>query len=158
MSEIKTAMVGTPCQILAATKINRYSEQTGGSPIDVKIGLFCMENFSYSYLEKYLKQQGIELYEVKEFRIDKGRFVAYLIDGNVFSIPIAETEPFTRKNCHICTDYTSDVSDISVGSVGSPQGYSTVIVRSRKGQEIIADAIDKGYITTENISAGLYIQ
>lgn len=152
MSEIKTAMVGTPCQILAATKINRYCEQTGGSPIDVKIGLFCMENFSYSYLEKYLKQQGIELYEVKEFRIDKGRFVAYLIDGSVFSIPIAETEPFTRKNCHICTDYTSDVSDISVGSVGSPQGYSTVIVRSRKGQEIIADAIDKGYITTENIS------
>ena len=71
MSNIKTAMVGTPCQILAATKINRYEKQTGGSPIDVKIGLFCMENFSYSYLEKYLKSQGIELYEVKEFRIDE---------------------------------------------------------------------------------------
>ena len=47
MSNKKTAMVGTPCQILAATKINRYEEKTGGSPIDVKIGLFCMENFSY---------------------------------------------------------------------------------------------------------------
>lgn len=152
VSNSKTAMVGTPCQILAATKINRYSEHTGGSPIEVKIGLFCMENFSYSYLEKYLKQQGIELYEVKEFRIDKGRFVAYLIDGNVFSIPIAETEPFTRKNCHICTDYTSDVSDISVGSVGSPQGYSTVLVRSRTGEQIIEDAIDKGYITAETMS------
>ena len=40
MSNKKTAMVGTPCQILAATKINRYEEKTGGSPIDVKIGLF----------------------------------------------------------------------------------------------------------------------
>ena len=146
-------MVGTPCQILAATKINRYEEQTGGSPIDVKIGLFCMENFSYSYLQRYLKEQGIELYEVKEFRIEKGKFIAYLIDGNIFSIPIAETEPFTRKNCHICTDYTSDVSDISVGSVGSPKGYSTVIVRSRKGQQIIEDAIKKGYISTENMSS-----
>lgn len=145
-------MVGTPCQILAATKINRYKEQTGGSPIDVKIGLFCMENFSYSYLEKYLKQQGIELYEVKEFRIEKGKFIAYLIDGNVFQIPIAETEPFTRKNCHICTDYTSDVSDISVGSVGSEKGYSTVIVRSKKGKEILDDAMNKGYVEVEEIS------
>lgn len=152
MSKIKTAMVGTPCQILAATKINRYEEQTGGSPIDVKIGLFCMENFSYSYLEKYLKQQGIELYEVKEFRIDKGQFIAYLIDGNVFKIPIAETEPFTRKNCHICTDYTSDAADISVGSVGSDENHSTVIVRSRKGKEIIDDCIEKGYLTVEPLS------
>ena len=152
MSDIKAAMVGTPCQILAATKINKYEKQTGGSPIDVKIGLFCMENFSYSYLERYLKQQGIELYEVKEFRIEKGKFIANLIDGNVFKIPIAETEPFTRKNCHICTDYTSDTSDISVGSVGSPKGYSTVIVRSKKGRQIIEDAIEKGYITVDEIS------
>ena len=156
MSDKKTAMVGTPCQILAATKINRYEEQTGGSPIDVKIGLFCMENFSYSYLERYLKEQGIELYEVKEFRIDKGKFIANLIDGNVFKIPIAETEPFTRKNCHICTDYTSDTADISVGSVGSPTGYSTVIVRSKKGRQIIEDCIENGYITVEEMSdAGL---
>ena len=70
----------------------------------------------------------------------------------IFKIPIAETEPFTRKNCHICTDYTSDVSDISVGSVGSPRGYSTVIVRSKKGRQIIEDAIEKGYITVDEIS------
>ena len=143
VTDIKTAMVGTPCQTLAATKINKYENQTGGSPIDVKIGLFCMENFSYSYLEKYLKGQGIELYEVKEFRIDKGKFIAKLIDGNVFSIPIAETEPFTRKNCHICTDYTSDVSDISIGSVGSPSGYSTVIVRSKKVEKLLKMLLKK---------------
>ncbi len=66
MSNKKTAMVGTPCQILAATKINRYEEKkTGGSPIDVKIGLFCMENFSYQYLRRYLKSHDIELFEVK---------------------------------------------------------------------------------------------
>lgn len=152
MSNKKTAMVGTPCQILAATKINRYEEKTGGSPIDVKIGLFCMENFSYQYLKRYLKSRDIELFEVKEFRIEKGQFVAYLIDGNVFKIPIAETEPFTRKNCHICTDYTSDVSDISVGSVGSPKYHSTVIVRSQKGKQIIDACIAEGYIEAEAIS------
>ena len=152
MGNKKTAMVGTPCQILAATKINRYEEKTGGSPIDVKIGLFCMENFSYQYLKKFLKEQNIELFEVKEFKIEKGQFMAYLIDGNVFKIPIAETEPFTRKNCHICTDYTADVSDISVGSVGSPKYQSTVIVRSKKGKQIIDGCISEGYIEAEPIS------
>ena len=149
MSSDKIAMVGTPCQILAATKINKYEDYTGGSDIDIKIGLFCMENFSYSYLERYLKEQGIELFEVREFRIEKGQFIASLINGNVFQIPIAETEIFTRKNCHVCTDYTSDVSDIAVGSVGSPADHSTVIVRTPKGKKIIDDAIEKGYIEAE---------
>jgi coenzyme F420 hydrogenase subunit beta len=28
------------------------------------------------------------------------------------------------------------LADISVGSVGSPDGYSTVIIRSKKGEEL----------------------
>ncbi|MGN0094266.1 MAG: Coenzyme F420 hydrogenase/dehydrogenase, beta subunit C-terminal domain [Methanobrevibacter sp.] len=143
MDELRTAMVGTPCQITAATKINKYSDITGGSPIDIKIGLFCMENYSYTYLEKFLNSNNIEMHEIKEFRIEKGQFIVYLNDGNKFSIPVRETKIFTRKNCEVCTDYTADLSDISVGSVGSSKGYSTVIVRTDKGEEIINDMINK---------------
>jgi len=39
-----------------------------------------------------------------------------------------------RTGCHFCTDFTSELADISVGMVGSPDGYSTVIVRSQKGE------------------------
>lgn len=152
MSDLRTAMVGTPCQILAATKINKYEDITGGSPIDVKIGLFCMENFSYTYLAKFLKENNIEMYDVKEFRIEKGKFIVYKNDGTEFSVPIAETKIFTRKNCNICTDYTADLSDISVGSVGSPKGYSTVIIRSMKGKRIIEECKEKGHIITQPIS------
>ncbi|MDO5849204.1 MAG: Coenzyme F420 hydrogenase/dehydrogenase, beta subunit C-terminal domain [Methanobrevibacter sp.] len=151
MSSEKIALVGTPCQILAATKINKYEDYTGGSDIDFKLGLFCMENFSYSYLEKFLEERGIKLFEVKEFRIDKGYFIAFLMDGSTFKIPIAETELFTRKNCHVCTDFTSDASDISVGSVGTPEDHSTVIVRTKKGKEVIDNCIKKGYIQAEKL-------
>lgn len=151
MSNNKIALVGTPCQILAATKINKYEKYTGGSNIDFKLGLFCMENFSYSYLEKFLKENNIELFEVKEFRIDKGYFIAFLMDGSTFKIPIAETELFTRKNCHICTDFTSDASDVSVGSVGTQDGYSTVIVRTEKGKKVIDEAIKEGFIKAEKL-------
>ncbi|WP_409201070.1 Coenzyme F420 hydrogenase/dehydrogenase, beta subunit C-terminal domain [Methanobrevibacter sp. DSM 116169] len=152
MSDNKTAMVGTPCQVLAGEKINRYENETGGSPIDVKIGLFCMENFSYSYLEKFLKENDIALFEVKDFKIENGFFIANLIDGNVFKVPLSQTEPFTRKNCEVCTDYTANSADISVGSVGSSKGYSTVIVRTKKGQEIIEGCIKKRYIEIDKLS------
>lgn len=151
MENIKTAMVGTPCQILAGNKINKYEKETGGSPIDVKIGLFCMENFSYTYLEKFLKENNIELYDVKGFRIDKGYFIVSLSKGEDFKIPVKKTEIFTRKNCNICTDYTADTSDISVGSVGSDKGYSTVIIRTEKGQEIINECIKGGYLEKSEI-------
>lgn len=152
MSNEKTAIVGTPCQVLAATKINQFEEMTGGSSIDVKIGLFCMENFSYSYLKQYLNENGIHLKDVVEFRIEKGKFVVYLNDGEELTMPIAKTEPFTRKNCNICTDYTADTADISVGSVGSPKNYSTVIIRSEKGKKIIENGEKEGYFVTEQIS------
>ena len=149
MSDNKTAMVGTPCQILAATKINKYEKETGGSSVYVKIGLFCMENFSYSYLERFLKEKNIELYEVKDFRIEKGFFIANLIDGNNFKVPVSKTESFTRKNCHVCTDYTADTADISVGS---NKDYSTLIIRTEKGKKIIDECVKQGYIETKPIS------
>lgn len=152
MAEEKIAMVGTPCQAIAATKINKYSDKTGGSPITVKIGLFCTENFSYAYLKDFLSQNDIDMNEVKEFRIEKGKFIAKLIYGDEFSIPIIKTKPFTRKNCNICTDFTANNSDISVGSVGSPKGWSTVIVRNEKGKAIIEDCIKKGYLKSKPLT------
>ncbi len=152
MPEEKIAMVGTPCQAIAATKINKYSDKTGGSPITVKIGLFCTENFSYAYLKEFLAENDIDMNEVKEFRIDKGQFKAKLIYGDEFSTPIIKTRPFTRKNCNICTDFTANNSDISVGSVGSEDGWSTVIVRNETGKKIIDDCIENGYLKSKPLS------
>ncbi|MDR0912577.1 MAG: Coenzyme F420 hydrogenase/dehydrogenase, beta subunit C-terminal domain [Methanobrevibacter sp.] len=150
------AMVGTPCQILAATKINEYDDKTGGSPIDLKIGLFCMENFSYHYLKEFLLNDNIELKNVKEFRIENNRFKVFLNNGDLKEYSIPETESFKRKNCDVCLDFASDVSDISVGSVGSPKGYSTLILRSKKGADIIKGLKEEGYIEVTDIDEKLF--
>ncbi|MDR0900781.1 MAG: Coenzyme F420 hydrogenase/dehydrogenase, beta subunit C-terminal domain [Methanobrevibacter sp.] len=147
----KIAIVGTPCQILATTKINNYNKETGGSPIDVKIGLFCMENFSYTYLRKFLEEKEIDINEIAEFRIENNLFKLFLNNGQEKSFTLEETESFKRNNCEICVDFASDLSDISVGSVGSPKGYSTLIVRTEKGQNIINKAISNDYISAEKI-------
>jgi coenzyme F420 hydrogenase subunit beta len=148
----KIAMVGTPCQILAAEKMNNLSEYLEESPIDLKIGLFCMENFSYKYMKDLLKEYNIDINDISECRIEKGYLWFLLTEDQVFKIPIEKAKKCIRKNCQICMDFTSEFSDISVGSVGSPEGWSTVIVRTNKGIELIKNAEKDNYIKTRPIS------
>jgi coenzyme F420 hydrogenase subunit beta len=150
MTNEKIAMVGTPCQILAGSKINYYVEETGGSPVDLKIGLFCMENFSYTYLKMFLHEKNIELKDVKEFRIENNMFKVFSND-DIHEFPILQTNSFKRKNCDICTDYTSNLADISIGSVGSPKGYSTVIIRTEKAKKIVDSLIENGTVLKKDM-------
>lgn len=141
-------MVGTPCEMMAASKLQYYTN----SPIDFKIGLFCMENFSYSYFEQFLHEYDLTMNDVKKFDIIKGKLFIYLENGKELKIPISETKRVVRKNCDICVELSSETSDVSVGSIGSNDGWSTVIIRSEKAQEIIHKAIDEGYLEAKEFS------
>ena len=77
MSEHKIAMVGTPCEIMAASKLEEYAD----SPIAVKLGLFCMENFSYKYFGNLLKEYDLTMNDIEKFQIEKG-FVSLLLKTN----------------------------------------------------------------------------
>ena len=145
-------MVGTPCHIIAASKIERFSDILGESPIDIKIGLFCMENFSYSYMKKLLEENNMDMNDVNECRIEKNYLWFYFTEDNVLKIPIEKAKICIRKNCKICMDFTSELSDISVGSVGSPEGWSTVIVRTDKGLKLLKNAEKDNYIQTKPIA------
>ena len=144
-------MVGTPCQILAATKMDRFMDEF---PVDLKIGLFCMENFSYSYMKEMLKEYDTDMDDVKQFRIEKGHLWLYKKDGKVIKISLDKAKKCMRKNCQVCMDFTSEQSDVSVGSVGSPEGWSTVVIRTDKGLKLVEAAEKDNYIETKPISEG----
>ena len=57
-------------------------------------------------------------------------------------MPIKEVAPMARKGCHYCLDYTSYFADISVGSVGSDDGWSTVFVRTERGEKYLNKVSD----------------
>ena len=85
MSERRIAMVGTPCEIMAASKLQYYTD----SPIEVKLGLFCMENFSYKYFTNLLKEYDLKMDDIEKFRIEKG-FVFLLLKSNeTLKIPLS---------------------------------------------------------------------
>jgi coenzyme F420 hydrogenase subunit beta len=145
----KTAMVGTPCQIIAARKMDSYQDYLGESPVDLKIGLFCMENFSYSYMKKLLKEYDVDMKDVVECRVEKGYAWFFLTEDRLVKIPLDEAKTCSRKSCNICMDFTSELSDLSVGSVGSEDGWSTVVVRTEKGLKLLEGAEEDKYVQTK---------
>lgn len=145
-------LVGTPCHIIAAEKMEHYPEILGDSPVDFKLGLFCMENFSHTYLKEFLKQNDIEMDDIDQFRVEKGHLWTYLKNGDVFKVPLSQAKVCMRKNCQVCMDYTSELADLSVGSVGSDPGWSTIIIRTEKGLKALSKAENEGYIETKPIT------
>ena len=64
--------------------------------------------------------------------------------------------PITKKKCHeiygACYDFAAEFADLSVGSIGSELGWSTVITRSKVGVEIVKKAKAAGAIETKKLS------
>ena len=148
MSKRSIAMVGTPCEIMAASKLQYYTD----SPIDVKLGLFCMENFSYKYFVNLLKEYDLKMEDIEKFQIDKGFVFLLLKTKETVKIPLSVAKRIIRKNCNICVELTSETSDISIGSIGSEEGWSTLIIRTKKGEEIIDGAIKQEFIKARDLT------
>ncbi len=50
-----------------------------------------------------------------------------------------------RRGCGFCCDYTSYYADITVGSVGSDDGYSTIFIRTPTGEKYLNKVNDIEY-------------
>ncbi len=133
----KIAFVGTPCQVRAARMLQQTLKQKFPDLEITLIGLFCFESFNQDRLKEEVKRQlGADLDRAEKTQIRKGKF-SMRIDGKEYSCKIKDLNNAAEKSCIYCDDFTSKLADISVGSVGSQAGYSTVIVRSEKGKHLL---------------------
>lgn len=152
----KIGFVGTPCQIQALRKVQLLEEpyEFGQEKIALLVGLFCMENFDYDTLFSGLinGKFGLKPEDVSRFEIQKGMFRAIDKGGQVHEVKIAETDPYTFKGCGPCFDFASELADISVGSVGSAAGWSTVLVRTEVGEKLYSSALSSGVVKEKALS------
>jgi len=147
------AVVGVPCMMKAIEKGRMFPS---GLPfftnIKYKIGLFCMESFSYKDIIKLAKDKfKKDINELTKMNIDKGKFIINLKSGEELNVPLKEVQSYARNNCHFCEDLTSDYADISVGSIGSQGGWSTVITRSKEGEDLYKAVIKAGLIESKSL-------
>ena len=74
--------------------------------------------------------------KAQKTQVRQGKFTAF-VDGKEYSCRVKDLRSRVRKSCRFCDDFTSRLADVSVGSVGSKKGYSTVIVRSKVGEKLL---------------------
>jgi len=157
----KVGVTGVCCQMQAVRKAQLYPINMRDVPdkIAFTVGLFCMENFPYKSMQTLVEDHaGQNLSSVKKMAIGKGKFWVYTERGNVVSLPIKVTHKYEQPGCHVCLDYVSNLADISTGSVGSPDGWSTVFIRTKKGNEVWSKAVAAGLFETkpiEDVKPGL---
>ena len=152
----KVGIVGTPCQMQALRKAQLYPIAMRDVPdkIALAIGIFCMENFPYQGLETIVEDHcQTKMESAVKMDIGKGKFSVYTERGALSQIPLAATHKYEQPGCHVCLDYVSNLADVSTGSVGSPDGWSTVFVRTKKGEDVWSKAVAAGYFETKDIAS-----
>jgi coenzyme F420 hydrogenase subunit beta len=137
----RLALVGTPCEIqgLRAMQARRWS--TGAHRVDavvLTIALLCTKSFDYEalMLRELRDKRGVDLDRVSKVDVIHGRMIVEYADGQVaVDEPVKDFHGAALKGCDECADFLGRSADISVGSVGSLAGWSSLLVRTEAGRE-----------------------
>jgi len=153
----KVAIVGTPCQIIASRRMELSNPKNAhvSDAIKLRIGLFCggvlnYENFFKNYLEKELQ---IPLAEVAKFDLRGDKFIIYMKHEPSRELQISEVKKYIDLPCRICPDFSAEMADISVGAAGSPAGSSTVLIRTKLGEEAFNTAAKSGKFSAVDLAS-----
>ena len=147
----KIAFVGVPCHMRALRKIEAWQHKLGPN-LKISIGLFCFGTFSHTTLLEHLEREyKIKPSDIKQMRLSK-QFVIETNTG-IIKIPLEEIEEHILPSCGVCTDFTSELADISVGSAYPLEGWSTMIIRTKAGEDFIIDAVAKGVLSIQSIES-----
>jgi coenzyme F420-reducing hydrogenase beta subunit len=145
----RTAVVGLPCQI----------RSLNDRPTALRLGLFCGINLSWRGIRYFLRQNRVDIDEVQQvdYRAPGGGMRVTLRDGSFRKLPPYAwlAYYFSTEACLRCADHTNHGADLSVGD-RRPQ-WSTVVVRTAVGQQVLSDAIAAGRIAGNQISLDEYL-
>ena len=132
----RIAVVCTPCEGAIIRKV----QQTLSKDIELTIiGLFCFGAFNPQRLKEEVKTHlGVDLDRAAKTHVKQGKFIV-TIENREVSCRIEELIKATDRACGSCGEFVSRLADISVGSAGSKNGYSTVILRSEKGTKLVSE-------------------
>jgi coenzyme F420 hydrogenase subunit beta len=140
------AFVGVPCHVLALRKMNAWQHKISGN-LKITIGLFCFGTFSLRHLLEHITATyKIKPSDIKQMRLSS-KFVIQT-EKDVIRIPLPEIEDHILPSCRTCTDFTAELADISIGSAYPLKDWSTVIIRTKAGEDFFYNTVENGVINT----------
>ncbi len=145
----RIAVVGTPCEIEGIKAMQARPWTWGSSRVEaitLTIALLCTKSFNYEklMLEEVRDKRGVNLDEVGRVDVIRGKLIVQDKAGEtIFEEPIRDFHGAALKGCDECADFMGHAADISVGSVGSADGYSSVLIRTEEGLEAFSRVREK---------------
>lgn len=154
LKDEKIAVTTKPCDAMA---IDEIIKRCGINRDNVyMIGLNCGGTVQPIVAEKMIKLfYNIDPEEVVSEEINKGKFIVELADGTEKSVKIDDLEDEgygRRENCQRCELKIPRKADVACGNWGSSKGYTFVEINTPKGEQLIQNAIDNGYIEAKEAS------
>ena len=135
----RIALVGTPCEIQGLRAMQQRPFYWGASKVDavvLTVALLCTKSFDYEglMLREIEAERGISLQDIDKIDIIRGKLYLY-DDGGAMLLEesIRDFHGAALKGCDECADFLGVAADISVGSVGSEDGYSSVLIWTDAG-------------------------
>ena len=107
------------------------------------IALLCTKSFDYRglMLDLLEKDRGIDIDRVSKVDVIRGRMIVEYRDGELaVDEPIKNFHGAALKGCDECADFLGRSADLSIGSVGSIDGWSSVLVRTERGHRALDNA------------------
>ncbi|MGZ4861408.1 MAG: coenzyme F420 hydrogenase subunit beta [Halobacteriota archaeon] len=155
----KIGMVGMHCLTYAVRKMQLYPFGARHLPnkMALLLGIFCTENFSYAGIKAIVEElHKVDIEHVEKMDVSKGKMIVTSTLGERVEVPVKLTHSYVQPGCFICPDLTARTADISTGSIGSPDGWSTVMPRTKVGKDLFQSAVDMGLFETKPIDPGKF--
>ena len=172
-SSSRFAFVGKPCDVAALRAMEKFDLRIV-ERIPVMLSFFCAGVPSLSGARQILEEMGVDESEVIAFRYRgngwPGSATASLKDSSCRQMSYADSwgrilTKHVQWRCRICPDGTGGFADIVCADAweaderGYPSfkerdGVSLIVSRTRKGEEIVQDAMAAGRIFAEPFSSG----
>jgi coenzyme F420 hydrogenase subunit beta len=145
----KIAFVGTPCQIRAIRKMQMAGMKQHVEMIDLTIGLMCSECFDHEgFIGEVHRTLDIDPESILRMGI-KGR-VQITTAHDTATLPLSKAKKHSRAGCHLCTDFSSELADISAGSLGLGR-WTLTVIRTQKGEQLLSQAEKAGILRTRKV-------
>jgi coenzyme F420 hydrogenase subunit beta len=150
------AIVGTPCTAQAIRKLRESQHpflQPYQDSIRLTLSVFCTGTYQANMVHDLIVTgMGIPRDHIKSLNLlpEDGDMQVHLWNGDVHVIPMQEVEKYTLPGCGTCDDYLGESADVAIGSTGTSEEFSTLIIRTRTGDVFVRNAIQMGLLETQD--------
>ena len=167
----KFAFIGRPCDVAALKNYARFDKRIR-EKVCYTISFMCAGIPSIKGTIALLKQFGLAESSIRSVRYRgegwPGSMVFETMNGERFSMDYEKSWGFLSKflqfRCKVCPDGVGEFSDISCGDAwflkeGKPDfseknGRSILMTRTERGEQLILDSIQEGYLTAMPMNVG----